>query len=329
MGGLVSKLSAPRWLIDWSASGWRQPCGLRHGLRSTRPSSARARFCSISNLGSIGCETRAGPHARRYDYWRRSRPRRERPDHSVRHQSRRCVHDGDACGPVRDHVSWWQLWRVRPKASYAIANPQLKGYPPNIPSSLEPSRRWTGAIRQRPDVIFRRAHRQILRRHLRQQSRQTVPDPDFRSDGTSSPRASQLWRPPIEHRMRIPPCRAGRAPRADAPGCRLPFACMNSAVAANVAEDGFEGLSRARAHCAWPRAQTVTAIPIAARIALMMPAHPAIFAHRSVARSVAFCWVASCSLFSTSQSSTSPRTTSRSGGSGSEWHRGRRPDWQS
>jgi len=49
-------------------------------------------------------------------------------------------------------VSWWR-WKVQPERSYQIANPQLKGCPRNVPSTLEPSKRWTGAIRQRPDVI--------------------------------------------------------------------------------------------------------------------------------------------------------------------------------
>jgi hypothetical protein len=46
----------------------------------------------------------------------------------------------------------WQRWRVRPIKSYVIANPQLKGYPPNVPSNLEPSKQWTGAIRKRGDM---------------------------------------------------------------------------------------------------------------------------------------------------------------------------------
>ena len=48
---------------------------------------------------------------------------------------------------------WWRWKKVHPKANYAISNPQLKGYPPNVPSNLEPSERWTGAIRPRPDVV--------------------------------------------------------------------------------------------------------------------------------------------------------------------------------
>jgi hypothetical protein len=52
-----------------------------------------------------------------------------------------------------ENTSWWQLRRIRPRKSYVIPNPQLKGYPRNIPADLPPSRSWTGAIRQRPDVI--------------------------------------------------------------------------------------------------------------------------------------------------------------------------------
>ena len=50
-------------------------------------------------------------------------------------------------------TSWWQRWRMRPTKSYVIPNPQLKGYPLNVPSDLEPSKRWTGVIRKRSDVI--------------------------------------------------------------------------------------------------------------------------------------------------------------------------------
>jgi hypothetical protein len=49
--------------------------------------------------------------------------------------------------------SWYQFWRVRPAKSYVVTNPQLKGYPPNLPSDLEPGKKWTGAIRKRDDVI--------------------------------------------------------------------------------------------------------------------------------------------------------------------------------
>jgi hypothetical protein len=47
----------------------------------------------------------------------------------------------------------WRRWKVYPKRSFVITQPQLKGYPPNIPSALESSKKWTGAIRPRSDVI--------------------------------------------------------------------------------------------------------------------------------------------------------------------------------
>jgi hypothetical protein len=50
-------------------------------------------------------------------------------------------------------TSRWQRWRIHPAKSYIIPNPQLKGYPDNIPSDLEPAKKWTGVIRKRPDLI--------------------------------------------------------------------------------------------------------------------------------------------------------------------------------
>jgi hypothetical protein len=47
--------------------------------------------------------------------------------------------------------SWWRLWRFRPTHCYLVANPQLKGYPPNVPSELLPAKAWHGAIRNQPD----------------------------------------------------------------------------------------------------------------------------------------------------------------------------------
>lgn len=49
--------------------------------------------------------------------------------------------------------SFWQLWRNRPTKTYVIANPQLRGFPPNVPGLLEPAKHWTGAIRKRADRI--------------------------------------------------------------------------------------------------------------------------------------------------------------------------------
>jgi hypothetical protein len=65
-----------------------------------------------------------------------------------------------------ERARWWQgrplYWPLSLKwlntpwgKHYEIAHPQLKGYPPNVPSTLEPSKRWTGAIRYdaRRDII--------------------------------------------------------------------------------------------------------------------------------------------------------------------------------
>lgn len=65
---------------------------------------------------------------------------------------------GDASTEITSMVvlefnSFWDLWRLRSKNSYAITNPQHKGYPPNLPSDLAAGKRWTGSIRQRPDLI--------------------------------------------------------------------------------------------------------------------------------------------------------------------------------
>lgn len=46
-----------------------------------------------------------------------------------------------------------QRLRNRPSANYVVANPQLKGYPQNVPSELEPGKRWTGAVRKRSGKI--------------------------------------------------------------------------------------------------------------------------------------------------------------------------------
>lgn len=47
----------------------------------------------------------------------------------------------------------WQRLRIKPAKSFVVANPQMTGYPPNIPSDLEPSKKWTGFARPRPDLL--------------------------------------------------------------------------------------------------------------------------------------------------------------------------------
>jgi hypothetical protein len=54
---------------------------------------------------------------------------------------------------VFEYVNRLQRMRRRPKRSMVITNPQLKGYPTNTPSVLEPGRFWTGAIRPRDDIV--------------------------------------------------------------------------------------------------------------------------------------------------------------------------------
>lgn len=49
--------------------------------------------------------------------------------------------------------SWYQRLRVRPIKIYVISNPQLKGYPPNVPATVEPKKQWVGAIRRRNDDL--------------------------------------------------------------------------------------------------------------------------------------------------------------------------------
>lgn len=44
--------------------------------------------------------------------------------------------------------SLWSRWRQRPKRSFVVPNPQIKGYQPNLPSQLELNQRWTGVVRK-------------------------------------------------------------------------------------------------------------------------------------------------------------------------------------
>ncbi|MHC2399059.1 hypothetical protein ACVMGC_003603 [Bradyrhizobium barranii subsp. barranii] len=49
--------------------------------------------------------------------------------------------------------SWWQRLRIRPEKSFVVANPQMAGYPPNVPGDLEPNKKWTGFARPRRDLL--------------------------------------------------------------------------------------------------------------------------------------------------------------------------------
>jgi hypothetical protein len=49
--------------------------------------------------------------------------------------------------------TWWSRRRRRPTRTMVVTNPQLKGYPRNVPSELAPAHIWTGVVRSRPDVV--------------------------------------------------------------------------------------------------------------------------------------------------------------------------------
>lgn len=68
------------------------------------------------------------------------------------------INRGDAPTHITNMVlwelgSWWRLWRLRPTKSYVIPNPELRGFPPNMPADLEPGKQWRGLIRRRLDII--------------------------------------------------------------------------------------------------------------------------------------------------------------------------------
>ena len=47
---------------------------------------------------------------------------------------------------LHEYEGRWSRWRRRAKRSFIVPAPQLKGYPPNLPSLLEPNQRWTGIV---------------------------------------------------------------------------------------------------------------------------------------------------------------------------------------
>jgi len=50
-------------------------------------------------------------------------------------------------------TSWWQRLMVKPKKSFIITQPHMIGSLPNVPGDLEPSKKWTGIARPRPDLL--------------------------------------------------------------------------------------------------------------------------------------------------------------------------------
>jgi hypothetical protein len=55
---------------------------------------------------------------------------------------------------LHEFPSVFARWRRQPSSNRVVLNPQMKGYPPCIPSDLEPNKKWTGIIRNRADEPF-------------------------------------------------------------------------------------------------------------------------------------------------------------------------------
>jgi hypothetical protein len=45
-----------------------------------------------------------------------------------------------------EFATFGRRWLRRPNRTFLVPQPQLKGYPINVPSELRPNQRWTGAI---------------------------------------------------------------------------------------------------------------------------------------------------------------------------------------
>lgn len=54
---------------------------------------------------------------------------------------------------IHEMATWWDRLCKRDTKNYVVTNPQLKGYPRNIPGEVKPAHTWTGIVRDRPDVI--------------------------------------------------------------------------------------------------------------------------------------------------------------------------------
>src|SRR5258708_29912765 len=54
---------------------------------------------------------------------------------------------------LHEMPTWLSRLRRRPTRCFVIPNPQLKGYPPNIPFELGPFKGWNGVLRKRQDYV--------------------------------------------------------------------------------------------------------------------------------------------------------------------------------
>jgi hypothetical protein len=53
---------------------------------------------------------------------------------------------------IEERYPFYYFWRRAAINSYVVLNPQMLGYPANVPQLLEPAHRWTGIIRNREDM---------------------------------------------------------------------------------------------------------------------------------------------------------------------------------
>jgi hypothetical protein len=54
---------------------------------------------------------------------------------------------------IYEMPTWWARLRNRPTRTFVVSNPEIKGYPRNVPSELKTAERWTGVIREHPDNV--------------------------------------------------------------------------------------------------------------------------------------------------------------------------------
>jgi hypothetical protein len=53
---------------------------------------------------------------------------------------------------IEERYPFYYFWRRAAINYYVVTNPQMLGYPANVPQLLEPAHRWTGMIRNREDM---------------------------------------------------------------------------------------------------------------------------------------------------------------------------------
>jgi hypothetical protein len=54
---------------------------------------------------------------------------------------------------IEQRWPFYYFWRKMAIKAYIVTNPQLRGYPANVPHLLKPAHTWTGVVRKRQDFI--------------------------------------------------------------------------------------------------------------------------------------------------------------------------------